>query len=95
MKRHTSTPWRVGNAGHGIFPPDCGTHTIGDFRRGADARHAVRCVNERDELLRMLEMLVELRDDPIRYMACGSYRLEAARELIDKAKGEEFQDARH
>lgn len=90
MKRHTPTPWRVGNAGHGIFPPDCATHTIGDFRHGADARHAVRCVNERDELLRMLEMLVEMPDDPIRYMTCASARVEAARKLIDKAKGDGF-----
>src|SRR3990172_7717161 len=39
------------------------------------------------DLLAALESLVEMDDDPIRYMACRSYRIDAARAAIEKAKG--------
>ena len=92
-EQHTPTPWRVGNAGRGVFSPNCGTRTIGDFRRGADTRHAVRCVNGRDKLLRMLEQLIEVHDAPVVHLACASYRWDAARELVEKAKGDFEDDA--
>ena len=38
------------------------------------------------DLLAALESLVEMDDDPIRYMACRSYRIDAARAAIEKAR---------
>jgi len=46
------------------------------------------------DLLAALESLVEMDDDPIRYMACRSYRIDAARAAIEKAKGSAHQEVR-
>jgi len=51
----------------------------------AAERDQLREVNA--ELLAALESLVEMSDDPIEYMACRSYRIDAARAAIEKAKG--------
>jgi len=63
--------------------------TVGDVDRYYEKNNEAnaRLIASAPDLLAALESLVEMDDDPIRYMACCSYRIDAARAAIEKAKG--------